>query len=115
MYGFDKKKVEKEWNKLYGRYTAKPKKTKKNKKHENDRPPYNAAFINDFTFEAVAPTEEVVEEKPKLTKAEKKEAKQKQKAAKQQAKNAKKQAKIDKKIKKNKKYYANEPQPKEAR
>ncbi len=97
MFGFDKKKVEKKWNKLYAKYTAKQKVTKKNKKHENDRPPYNVAFINDFTFEGIAPTEEVVEEKPKLTKAEKKQAKKDAKEAKKKAKVEKKQAKANKK------------------
>lgn len=92
VFGFDKKKVEKKWNKLYAKYTAKQKITKKNTKHENERPPFNAAFINDFSFEPVAPTEEA--EEVKLTKEEKKEAKQK-------IKEAKKKAKLEKKQKKN--------------
>lgn len=86
-YNFDPKKLEKIWNKLYARYAHNQKK-KNNQKQTSQLPPYKIKNLKkeQFTFQEVAPTEEYVEETPKLTKAEKKEAKKAHKIAKQEKK-----------------------------
>lgn len=86
-YNFDLKKLEKIWNKLYARYAHNQK--KKNKQRQTSQlPPYKIKNLKkeQFAFQAVTPTEEYVEETPKLTKVEKKEAKKAQKIAKQEGK-----------------------------
>lgn len=60
MYDLDQKKAEKKWNKLYLRYTQKPKAKKaKNGEQVNTPTPFQVKTINngDFTFKAIAPAE----------------------------------------------------------
>lgn len=64
-YSNDPKKIEKEWNKLHQRYMRSQKK-KNNQKQTNELPPYQIKLLTkeQFSFQAVTPTEEYVEETP---------------------------------------------------
>ena len=60
MYDQDQKKAEKKWNKLYLKYTQKPKAKKaKNGEHVNTPTPFQVKTISngDFTFKAIEPAE----------------------------------------------------------
>lgn len=61
FFDTDQKKAEKKWNKLYNRYTAKPKSKKvKNGQQKDDAPtPYQVKQVSngEFRFQAIAPEE----------------------------------------------------------
>lgn len=91
-FAFDKKKIEKKWNKLYERYSRNSKtRLKMEKKHKEVKPPFQVKNLvnEEFMFEAILPAEEEYQE-PKLTKAEKKAAKEKAKAERKAQKEAEK-------------------------
>lgn len=71
-YSNDPKKLEKSWNKLYSKY-AHNQKQKNNQKQTNQLPPFQIKQIEKgtFTFQAVTPQEEYIEEPAKTAKKEK--------------------------------------------
>lgn len=72
-YGFDQKKLQKAWEKLYARYSHNQKK-KNNQKQKSELPPFQIKHITkeQLAFQAVAPMEEYVEEAPAPKKPAKK-------------------------------------------
>ncbi len=101
-YSFDPKKIEKSWNKLHARYEHNQKK-KNNQKQVNELPPFQIKHLtkDQFAFQAVTPTEEYVEETPKLDKAKAKKAEKEKKKAKKEEKKALKKERQAKKQEQN--------------
>lgn len=66
-YDFDRKKIEKKWNKLNTRYSSSTKtRLKQEKKHKEVKPPFQIKNLvnEEFTFKPVTPTEEEYTEEP---------------------------------------------------
>lgn len=72
-YGFDEKKIKKAWDKLYAHYSHFQTK-KNNQKQKSQQPPFQIKHITkeQFTFQAITPAEEYVEDTPAPAKLGKK-------------------------------------------